>query len=128
MYNQTKLKHLQNQKREDSSASTSSESSSTHSRAQYTATQTTGSIAPIPLTTNNDSDAMCLARAAQIIRTDMFQKLFSFNGSFSSKCQEKSLSLVLIAMVSMLPEGPNVLKQTAHPYMRANSSRSTGTS
>ncbi|KAG1669345.1 Protein E(sev)2B [Nymphon striatum] len=85
-------------------------------------------IEKIPLTTNNDSDAMCLARAAQIIRTDMFQELFSFKGSFSSKCQEKSLSLVLIAMVSMLPEGPNVLKQTAHPYMRANSSRSTGTS
>ncbi|KAG1709754.1 Multidrug resistance-associated protein 4 [Nymphon striatum] len=48
--------------------------------------------------TNNDRDAMCLARTAQIIRTDMFQELFSFNGSFSSKCQEKSLSLVLIAM------------------------------
>ncbi|KAG1669217.1 Branched-chain-amino-acid aminotransferase, mitochondrial [Nymphon striatum] len=47
----------------------------------------------------NDSDAMCLARTAQIIRTDMFQELFSFNGSFSSKCQEKSLSLVLIAML-----------------------------
>ncbi|KAG1680847.1 Protein SERAC1 [Nymphon striatum] len=46
----------------------------------------------------NDSDAMCLARTAQIIRTDMSQELFSFNGSFSSKCQEKSLSLVLIAM------------------------------
>ncbi|KAG1679887.1 hypothetical protein GQR58_012820 [Nymphon striatum] len=82
----------------------------------------------MPLTTNNDSDAMCLARTAQIIRTDMFQELFSFKGSFSSKCQEKSLSLVLIAMVSMLLEGPNVLKQTAHPYicMGANSSRSTG--
>ncbi|KAG1680535.1 Endoplasmin [Nymphon striatum] len=53
----------------------------------------------IPLTTNNDSDAMCLARTAQIIRTDMFQELFSFKGSFSSKCQEKSLSLVLIAMI-----------------------------
>ncbi|KAG1679886.1 hypothetical protein GQR58_012820 [Nymphon striatum] len=52
----------------------------------------------MPLTTNNDSDAMCLARTAQIIRTDMFQELFSFKGSFSSKCQEKSLSLVLIAM------------------------------
>ncbi|KAG1669279.1 hypothetical protein GQR58_017555 [Nymphon striatum] len=110
IYNQTKLKHLQNRKRKDSSASTSSESSSTHSRAQYTATQTTGSIAPIPLTTNNDSDAMCLARAAQIIRiriicalyTDMFQELFSFEGSFSSKCQEKSLSLVLIAMIAQL--------------------------
>ncbi|KAG1663788.1 Sodium/hydrogen exchanger 9B2 [Nymphon striatum] len=37
-------------------------------------------------------------------------------------------TVVLIAMVSMLLEGPNVLKQTAHPYMRANSSRSTGTS
>ncbi|KAG1679885.1 hypothetical protein GQR58_012820 [Nymphon striatum] len=47
IYNQTVLKHLQNRKREDSSASTSSESSSTHSRAQYTATQTTGSIAPV---------------------------------------------------------------------------------
>ncbi|KAG1705097.1 CAD protein [Nymphon striatum] len=47
MYNQTKLKHLQNRKREDSSASTSSESSSTGSRAQYTATQTTGSTAPV---------------------------------------------------------------------------------
>ncbi|KAG1669343.1 Protein E(sev)2B [Nymphon striatum] len=57
-------------------------------------------IEKIPLTTNNDSDAMCLARAAQIIRTDMFQELFSFKGSFSSKCQEKSLSLVLIAMIS----------------------------
>ncbi|KAG1650871.1 hypothetical protein GQR58_027663 [Nymphon striatum] len=78
--------------------------------------------------TNNDRDAMCLARTAQIIRTDMFQELFSFNGSFSSKCQEKSLSLVLIAMVSMLLEGPNILKQTAHPYIGANSSRSTGTS
>ncbi|KAG1706988.1 cAMP-dependent protein kinase regulatory subunit [Nymphon striatum] len=130
MYNQTKLKHLQNRKREDSSASTSSESSSTGSRAQYTATQTTGSTAPVCMffcvkktggtggtgdlrsvctfdigkvlsdafDNKNDSDAMCLARTAQIIRTDMFQELFSFNGSFSSKCQEKSLSPVLIAM------------------------------
>ncbi|KAG1669025.1 Kelch-like protein 1 [Nymphon striatum] len=76
----------------------------------------------------NDSDAMCLARTAQIIRTDMFQELISFNGSFSSKCQEKSLSLVFIAMVSMLLDSPNILKQTAHPYIGANSSRSTGTS
>ncbi|KAG1662161.1 Protein timeless [Nymphon striatum] len=38
------------------------------------------------------------------------------------------LPAVLSAMVSMLLEGPNVLKQTAHPYIGANSSRSTGTS
>ncbi|KAG1671254.1 putative WD repeat-containing protein [Nymphon striatum] len=57
-----------------------------------------GKYFQIPLTTNNDSDAMSLARAAQIIRTDMFQELFSFKVSFSSKCQEKFLSLVLIAM------------------------------
>ncbi|KAG1654981.1 Glycine receptor subunit alpha-3 [Nymphon striatum] len=47
---------------------------------------------------NNDSDAMCLARAAQIIRRDMFQELFSFNGSFSSKYQEIYRSPVLIAI------------------------------
>ena len=44
---------------------------------------------------NNDSDAMCLARAAQIFHRDMVGDRFSFSGSFAPKCQEQSLPPVL---------------------------------
>ena len=58
---------------------------------------------------SDDSDAICLARAAQIVRRDMFnQLLFTFEGSFESNCQEKSVSTTLITLINMLLEGPNI--------------------
>ena len=64
---------------------------------------------------SNDSDAICLARAAQIVRRDMFDKLFSFEGSFELNCQEKSVPTTLITLTRLLLEGPNIARQTDSP-------------
>ncbi len=39
-----------------------------------------------------DSEAICLARAAKIIRRDMFEQEAQFTGSFDQDCQIKSVS------------------------------------
>ena len=38
-----------------------------------------------------DGDAVHLARAATLVRRDMFSKKMEFNGSFSTTCQEQSV-------------------------------------
>ena len=61
---------------------------------------------------SDDSDAICLARAGQIVRRDIFAQLFTFEGS---NCQEKSVSTTLITLINMLLEGPNIAKQADRP-------------
>lgn len=39
---------------------------------------------------DSDTDAICLARAAKIVRRDMFKLKTAFKGSFETKCQEES--------------------------------------
>ena len=64
-----------------------------------------------------DSDAIHLAKAANIVRRDMFKMKNHFNGSFEKECQEESLPVSLIALVAMVLNGPNILEQSSSSAM-----------
>ena len=49
-----------------------------------------------------DSDAVHLARAATIVRQDMFSIKMEFSGSFQAQCQEQSVPISLLALVTMV--------------------------
>jgi hypothetical protein len=60
-------------------------------------------------------DAITLAKAANIIRNDMFNHSgFKFNGSFSPNCQEDSLPTSLKSLVAMILKGPDLKDQDRH--------------
>lgn len=59
---------------------------------------------------DDDDDAILLARATQIVRRNMFDSN-PFTGSFNENCQEKSVPPLLIALVNMVLEGPNIKDQ-----------------
>jgi len=61
-----------------------------------------------------DNDAVHLARAAAIVRREMFKRKISFNGSFDTECQESSVPVSLLALVSMVLNGPNIKTQSAN--------------
>lgn len=61
---------------------------------------------------NYDNDAMHLARAAQVVRRDMFRRKFTFDGSFKPGCQEDAVPPSLLALVNMIQEGPSIKHQT----------------
>ena len=54
---------------------------------------------------HSDSDAVHLAHAAQIVRRHMFGEAKPFTG-FLEGCQEESVPPLLVALVSMIVEGP----------------------
>ena len=60
---------------------------------------------------DNDDDAVQLAHTAKIVRKDLFEKSFSFNGSFRKGCQEDSVPELLFALVSMIVDDPNIRDQ-----------------
>ena len=60
-----------------------------------------------------DSDAVHLARAAKIVRRDIFQMKMEFNGSFPTECQEQSVPTSLLALVTMILNGPNIKTQSS---------------
>ena len=54
-------------------------------------------------------DALILAKAAEIVRKDMFNhKGFTFSGSFTKDCQESTVPASLKSLVSMLLTGVNI--------------------
>ena len=57
---------------------------------------------------NFDDEAICLAKAAQIIRRDMLGMKSAFDCSFAKGCQEQSVPKSLIALVRMIMDGPNI--------------------
>lgn len=59
-----------------------------------------------------DSDALCLSRAATIIRRNLSDTLYRFEGSFGPECQVNSVPPYLLALVCMILEGPSILQQT----------------
>lgn len=61
---------------------------------------------------DHDSEAMQLARAAQVVRREMFDKKFHFDGSFKSGCQQDSVPTSLLALLNMILKGPNIEHQT----------------
>ena len=52
------------------------------------------------------TEAVHLARAAQIVRRYMFDDTDRFSGLFQGGCQEDSVPNVLVAMVNMVLDGP----------------------
>ena len=62
-----------------------------------------------------DEDAVHLAKAAEIVRRDVFSSMWHSEGSlhFASGCQEKSVPQSLLALVSMILEGPSIDMQSA---------------
>ena len=57
-----------------------------------------------------DSEALHLARAAKIVRRDMFSMRQSFKGTFKIDCQKKSVPPSVLALVSMIIESPSIKK------------------
>ena len=57
-------------------------------------------------------DAVHLARAAQTVRRHMFGEAKSFTG-FPEGCQEEYVPPLLLALVSMIVEGPSIKEQMA---------------
>ena len=66
---------------------------------------------------DSDNDAVHLARAAKIVRRDMLKMKNEFNGSFDAQCQEKSVPVSLLALVSMVLYGTNITTQTSSTLM-----------
>ena len=66
-----------------------------------------GDIMKVACERDDDSEALQLARAAHIIRRDIFDHKNSlFNGSFHDNCQSDSVPSSLKALVNMILEGP----------------------
>ena len=62
---------------------------------------------------DSDQDAMELARAAKIVRREMFNHTFSFNWSFTEESHfQSAVPQSLLALISMILEGPNIIDQT----------------
>ena len=59
-----------------------------------------------------DSDAVHLARAAQIVRHQMCREAKPFNG-FQERCQEESVPSLLLGLMSMVLESPSIKDQMA---------------
>ncbi len=54
---------------------------------------------------DSDHDALHLVRAAKVVRREMFNQNFTFNGSFS---EQSVVPQSLLAFVNMILEGPNI--------------------
>lgn len=61
---------------------------------------------------DHDSDAMHLVRAAQLVRREMFETRFSFDGSFQPDCQKDAVPPSLLALVNMILDGANIKHQS----------------
>ena len=64
-----------------------------------------------------DNEGVHLARAAAIVRRDMAKMKLSFSGSFAPHCQEDSVPVSLLALVSMVLYGPNITSQSSRREM-----------
>ena len=61
---------------------------------------------------DGDDEAICLAKAARIIRRDMLEKSnVQFDGTFPQGCQEDAVPKSLVALVSMSLDGPNIKRR-----------------
>ena len=61
-----------------------------------------------------DTDAIHLARAANIVHREIFNKESSFTGTYDSQCQASSVPNSLVALVSMTLYGPNIKTQSSY--------------
>ena len=66
-----------------------------------------------------DDEAICLARAANIVRRDMLKMQASFAGSFDLDCQVRSVPYSLSVMVVVILNGPNIKSQGCDGVLQA---------
>ena len=59
-----------------------------------------------------DEDTVTLAKAAQIVRKEIFSKEYEFNGSFEHNCEKNAVSKSLLKLTRMILEGPSITNQT----------------
>ena len=59
-------------------------------------------------------DAVHLAEAANLVRRDMLKMKSEFTGSFEAQCQENSVPVSFLALVSMMLYGTNITTQTSY--------------
>lgn len=71
---------------------------------------------------NSDTAAMCLAKAATIVRKEMFMKTQAFDGTFTPDCQQQAVPDSLLALVNMILEGPNISNQNDQEVSGASAS------
>ena len=57
---------------------------------------------------DHDSDAMVLAKAAKLVRREIFDYPNKFNGSFNNECQRNAVPNVLITLIRMILEGTSI--------------------
>ena len=67
-----------------------------------------------------DSNIMCLAKAATIVRKHIFENSYVCNGKLNRDEQVRSVPNVLLAFVSMLLEGPNIRDQIERTTLQRN--------
>ena len=54
---------------------------------------------------------MYLAKAAMLVRKELFAKKQCFNGTFDTDCQRSAVPDLLLALVNMILEGPSVMNK-----------------
>ena len=79
-----------------------------------------GSLISRALSGENNGNALCLERTANIVREEMFNESSSATGSATQSCQKGSVPQALLSLVSMVLEGPNAKRQlTGKPSQAA---------
>lgn len=74
-----------------------------------------GEAIKIACANNDDDDAIHLARAAQILRKDIFAKEYTFDGSFKPESERDAVPESVLALVSMILRGPSIQHQKQAP-------------
>ena len=74
--------------------------------------RTFGAALQFSVENSDDSNAVHLAKSAPIARKDMLEKKQNFDGTFTSSCQKDSVPTSLLALVTIMLEGPNKQDQT----------------
>lgn len=60
---------------------------------------------------DNDTETMYLEKAAMIVRKYLLAKKQCFNGTFDADCQRSAVPDLLLVLVNMILEGPNVVER-----------------
>jgi hypothetical protein len=61
-----------------------------------------------------------LSQAAKIIRREMFETACQFDGNFAPGCQAKAVPQSLLALISMILEGPSIDMQSMRQNVPAS--------
>ncbi|CAC5367122.1 unnamed protein product [Mytilus coruscus] len=65
-------------------------------------------------TSYSDDEGIIIAKAAQIVRRNMFDTRYSFTGTFNDSCQQESVPQTLVSLVRMILGGPNIETQSSN--------------